>query len=139
MLLMKSFLPALLLLFSVSGQAASLQKEPYSPKRFEQLQASGQVILIDIYAPWCPTCQKQQIALEQYRMANPGKQFTILEVDYDTDREAVKFFHAPRQSTLLIYRGSQQHWFSVAETRPEVIAAELNNAINYQYKAKYAL
>jgi thioredoxin 1 len=45
----------------------------------------------------------------------------------------VRQFRAPRQSTLLLYRGNKQHWFAVAETRLEVISAEIIKAIDYNY------
>lgn len=123
---------SLALLLAISN-AHAVNKEPYTQARFDALQASGEVVLIDIYAPWCPTCAKQQKVFEQFTAENPDKKWTILVVDFDKDKEAVRQFRAPRQSTLLIYRGKMQHWFSVAETRSEVIFAELNKAINYKY------
>lgn len=132
------FAAAAFFLASLNAQADMLKKEPYSEKRFAQLQAANAVVVIDVYAPWCPTCKKQQELLAAYRKSNPSKAFTILEVDYDNDRAAVRFFKAPRQSTLLIYRGNKQHWFSVAETRAEAIAEALDKAIAYNYKAKHA-
>lgn len=122
------------LLFTV-GSAQALEKEAYSQARFEALQAAGEVVVIDVYASWCPTCKKQQEALEAYRSANPEKKFTILVVDFDKNKDLVRHFRAPRQSTLLIYKGTEQFWFSVAETRPDVIAAELDKAINFKPKS----
>ncbi len=113
----------------------ALEKEPYSHARFEALQAEGKVVLIDVYATWCSTCAKQQTVLEGYRKANPDKKFTILEIDFDKNKDLVRHFRAPRQSTLLIYKGKEQFWFSVAETRPDVIAAELDKAINFKPKS----
>jgi thioredoxin 1 len=116
------------------ANAHALDKEAFTQAKFDALQAEGAVVLIDVFAPWCPTCAKQQKAFEQYEAANPTKKFKILVVDFDKDKDVVRQFKAPRQSTLLIYRGKMQHWFSVAESRPEVIADELNKAINYNYK-----
>lgn len=122
------------LLLAVNSVQA-MEKEPYSQERFDALQKAGEVVLIDVYAPWCPTCKKQQEAIEAYRSGNPDKKFTILVVDFDKNKDIVRQFRAPRQSTLLIYKGSDQFWFSVAETRPEVIAAELDKAIAFKPKS----
>jgi len=133
---MKNFLKYMLssmALFLAFTNAYALDKEPFTQARFDALQAAGAVVLVDVYAPWCPTCRQQQKALEQYRANNPGKKFTILEVDYDKNKDVVRQFRAPRQATLLLYRGTTQHWFAVAESRPEVIAAELSKAIDYNY------
>lgn len=126
------FSAAALLFLSALTQAGD--KQPYDPALFLQLQAQGKVVLIDIYAPWCSTCKKQQKAIKAFLDKYPDKEVHILVVDYDNDKQAVKDFRAPRQSTLLIYRGEQQFWYSVAEFRPEVIESELLKAI--QFKAK---
>lgn len=121
-----------LLVFAISAHA--LEREPYTQERFEALQAAGEVVLVDIHADWCSSCAKQQAALEKYRAANPEKTFHILKVDFDQQKDLVRQFRAPRQSTFLLYKGNDQFWYSVAETRYEVIAAEIDKAL--QFKAK---
>jgi len=134
MLFLRKLLAILALLLTVTS-AHALQKETYTQERFDALQAAGQVVLVDIYADWCSTCKKQQEALAAYRAANPGKQFTILEVNFDKRKDLVRQFKAPRQSTMLIYKGNHQFWYSVAETRLEVISAELDKAIGAASKS----
>ena len=126
---MKQLIAALALTFAFAGNALALEKEPFTDARFAALQAAGEVVLIDVFADWCSTCKKQQEVLQQYRAANPDKTFYILEVNFDSDKQVVRQLRAPRQSTLLLYSGENQFWYSVAETRPEVIAAELDKAI----------
>lgn len=134
MTLLSKMATSLLLTFAFANVQA-LEKQAYTEERFDALQAAGEVVLIDVYASWCSTCAKQQAALEAYRKANPAKEFHILEVDFDKDKDLVRQFRAPRQSTLLLYKGKEQFWFSVAESRPEVIAAELDKAINFKPKS----
>ena len=129
----KVFASLLLMIMMASAQA--FDKEPYTQERFDELTAAGEVVLIDVYATWCPTCAKQQKAIAAYVEANPDNKFTILVVDFDDNKDLVRQFRAPRQSTLLLYKGSEQFWFSVAESRPEVIAAELDKAINFKSKS----
>ncbi|OUR71576.1 hypothetical protein A9Q78_09260 [Methylophaga sp. 41_12_T18] len=128
--LYKIFTPVFLLFMFASSQVFA--KEAYSQQRFDALQQAGEVVLVDVYAPWCPTCRQQQHAIEAYRKANPGKDFYVLVVDFDEDKHLVRQFRAPRQSTLLIYKNNERVWFSVAETRAEVIAKELDKAIGTQ-------
>lgn len=127
---MKPMLFALLLALSLPWTAWALDKEPFSPARFAALQAENHLVLIDISAPWCSTCAKQRDVLKAYRAAHPEVALHILDVDFDNDKEAVKHFRAPRQSTLLLYRGEEQLWFSVAETRKDAIFAALNQGAN---------
>lgn len=122
---MKRYFTALLLSL-LATTALALEKEPFSQARFAELQSQNAVVLIDVYADWCSTCKKQQEALQAYRQKNPDNGFHILTIDFDTQKDLVASFRAPRQSTLLLYKGEQQFWYSVAESRSDVIAAELN-------------
>tara|TARA_R110002072_G_scaffold136124_3_gene278327 strand:- start:32148 stop:32552 length:405 start_codon:yes stop_codon:yes gene_type:complete len=120
---------ATVMLFILSVPAMALEKEKFTMERFEALQQEGAVIMVDIFATWCPTCARQQEVIAEYRANNPDKVFHILEVDFDSQKEWVRHFRAPRQSTILLYAGEEQFWYSVAETRPEVIAAEIDKAV----------
>jgi len=124
---MKKYITALLLTL-LSTTALALEKEPFSTERFAQLQADGAVVMIDIHAEWCSTCKLQQQALQVYREKNPDNRFHILSIDFDSQKDLVRKFRAPRQSTLLLYKGESQFWYSVAETRRDVIAAEIDKA-----------
>jgi len=108
--------------------AACATSEPFSAERFEALQAENALILVDIHADWCPTCAKQQSALDAFEAEHPDLALHRLLVDFDQQKEWVKHFKAPRQSTLILFRGTEQKWFSVAETRPDAIAAAITAA-----------
>ncbi|MFA0811672.1 thioredoxin family protein [Microbulbifer epialgicus] len=129
MKVLRLLLPSLLvtsLLLTVPFASAG---EPFSEERFKELQAAKQPVLIDVRADWCPTCKKQGIILAQFQKDNPQCGLTILNVNFDKQKEWVKHFRAPRQSTLLLYRGDKQVWFSVAETRADVIRQNIFNSV----------
>ena len=107
---------------------AAAATEPFDEARFKALQAEGALVLVDVHATWCPTCAKQQQVLDDYEAARPAVKLHRLLVDFDSAKPWVIHFRAPRQSTLILYRGEQQQWFSVAETRPEVIFEALDKA-----------
>lgn len=115
-------------LLVLSGSASALEKERFSEARFQALQSQGAVVLIDIYATWCPTCAEQQKVLERYLQAHPDVPLHILEVNWDEDKQWVRAFRAPRQSTLILYRGEEQVWYAVAETREKAIFDAINAA-----------
>lgn len=117
-----------LVLLIMSGVSLALDKQPFDAERFAQLQQAGEVVLVDVFAPWCPTCKRQQALLAQWAEANPAQKLHVLVVDFDNDKANVTRFKAPRQSTLVLFQGATQQWFSVAETRYEVIEAALDEA-----------
>ena len=103
--------------------------EAFTEARFVELQAAGEFILIDIFATWCPTCAKQQKVLDAFRESHPDARLHMLQIDFDEQKEWVMHFKAPRQSTLILYKGEQQLWFSVAETNQKKIFEALNMAL----------
>jgi len=125
---MSRYLLAALTGLMLSSIGFALDAEPFTNQRFEALQAEGAVVLIDVWAPWCPTCRRQREILAEFQGEHPEVDITILEVSYDDDKDLVRRFRAPRQSTLLLFRGEEQLWFSVAETREAVIYEQLLGA-----------
>jgi thiol:disulfide interchange protein len=119
---------AVVLLAVAQTPAAASLSEPFSEARFNALQQEGALVLVDVAADWCPTCAKQAKAIQRYREARPAVPLHVLRVDFDAQKDWVKHFKAPRQSTLILYRGSEQVWFSVAETDADAIAAAIDAA-----------
>lgn len=120
----------LAVVLSAAGAAAQEpEKEPFTDERFTALQEEGAVILLDVFADWCPTCAGQQEILAEYQRQNPDAPLHILTIDFDDQKQEVRRFRAPRQSTLILYRGTEQLWFSIAETRQEKIFAALDEAL----------
>jgi thioredoxin 1 len=131
---MKKIVVALLaaVLLVPPSSASALEKEPFSPERFQALQAEGALVLVDIYATWCPVCRQQQEILAAYQAARPDVKLHVLEVDFDRHKDWVREFRAPRQSTLILFKGTEQRWYSVAESRRDAIFAALDEAAGRQ-------
>jgi thioredoxin 1 len=126
------FIPIALIALALGPGAAAAQeahsKAPFTPERFAELQEQNALVLLDVFATWCPTCARQQKVLADYREQHPDVPLHTLTIDFDQQKEFVRTYGAPRQSTLILYRGEERIWFSVAETRADVIFAELNKA-----------
>lgn len=118
---------ALAFLLPISPLQAQ-EKEEFTDDRFQELQEEEALILVDVWAEWCPTCGQQQEILATFQDEHPEVDFHILEVDFDERKDLVTRFEAPRQSTLILYRGDERLWFSVAETNRDVIFSRLLEA-----------
>lgn len=126
---LKTVLAMIGLAFAVNAVSADVEKTSFTEERFKALQEQeNTLILLDVHAEWCPTCAKQGEALAEYQAQNPEVPLTILNIDFDDQKKWVKHFKAPRQSTLILYRGEERLWFSVAETRKDVIFEALDEA-----------
>jgi thiol-disulfide isomerase/thioredoxin len=103
--------------------AAAAAPIAFDRAAFEQAQAADKRILVDIWAPWCPTCRAQEPIINAVAAARGNEDLIVFRVHFDDQKAEVRRFGAQRQSTLIAYRGSRETARSVADTNPERIAA----------------
>lgn len=115
------------LLTPVMVQAA--ETKPFDQKTFEAAQKAGKPILVEITAPWCPTCRAQKPILSQLTAQPKFKDLQVFEVDFDSQKDAVRGLKAQMQSTLIIFKGEREVGRSVGDTRRESIEDLLNKSI----------
>jgi thiol:disulfide interchange protein len=116
-------------LFAVAcAPAHAVPSEPYSTERLAALQAEGRTVLVDVHAPWCPTCRRQGEILTAALAEPEFKHIAVLTLDWDDQRDEARAHGAPRQSTLLLFRGGTKLGMQVAETDPAKIRAFLAQA-----------
>ena len=101
---------------SVSAASAQATYEAYSSERLASLQAEGRTVLVDVFADWCPTCRAQSVVLDVALLEPRYAGLAKLKVDWDDQRDAARALGAPRQSTLMLFRGGKRLTLSVAET-----------------------
>ena len=113
--LLRAFL--LILLAASAGLAeAGSRFEAFTPERFEALKAQGATVVVDVWAPWCPTCRNQAPKLEALLAEDAFSDYVGLKLHWDDQRVFAKQLGAPRQSTVFVFKGSEQRRMSVAET-----------------------
>ena len=110
------------LLMAVVTSPVFAAGQPYSDGAFAAAQAANKMIVVDVFKRGCPTCAAQQPALQEAQRRFPNAVF--FEVDYNNDRASVNKFRAVRQSTLIVYRGTQERARLVAETNQNRILSE---------------
>lgn len=102
--------------------------KPWDKSSFEALQAAGKPVVVHVHAAWCPTCKAQRPILAELVGGPPLKEFTVLEVDFDTQKDVLKALRVGAQSTLIVYRGRTEVARSVGDTSRDSIAAALRKA-----------
>jgi len=111
------------------GNAFADEAQPFTAEAFRAAQDSGKPVLVEIHASWCTTCAAQKPILSDLVADPKFKDMTILRVDFDTQKKAVRGFHAQVQSTLIVFKGTKEVARSVGETNRDAIAALLDKAI----------
>jgi len=125
----RSILFAALIAATGYAPAFATETRTYDPAAFAAAQKAGKPIFVAIDASWCPTCAKQRPILSEL-MADPKfKGLVYFVVDFDSQKDAVRFFGARTQSTLIAFKGERETGRSVGDTDRLSIAALLNKAL----------
>ena len=80
----------------------------YNQQEFDTLLAQGKTIVVHIHADWCGTCKAQDVQINAAMNASEFKDVAFLEVDYDVQRKALKFFNIKIQSTIIIFKNGKE-------------------------------
>ena len=116
----------LLASFIAAGFAApalAAEQIDYSPAAFDAALNSGKPVLVWIHASWCPTCKAQAPTLAKIEADPQYKDLTVVRVDFDSQKDAVKRFGARMQSTLIAFKDGKEIERSVGETDPAALSA----------------
>lgn len=115
--------------FSFSSQAIAMEKKAFDSKAFEAAQAANKPILVEVHAPWCPTCKAQAPILQKLTADPKFKDLQVFVVDFDTRKDVLRQFNVRQQSTLIVFKGKSEQGRSVGVTEEASIGALLNKAI----------
>jgi len=127
---MKSLLRWLFpLMFCLSAIAAQANWMPYSQATFDKLQAEGKPILVLVHAEWCPTCRAQAPIISSLLSQKEYQGITALRVDFDAQKNVVRAFRVPMQSTLIVFAGGKELGRSTGDTTKIGIESLLQKAL----------
>lgn len=114
---LKLLLTAAFLVTSFAAHAA----QPFTAKSFQDAQAAGKSILVDVTASWCPVCKVQRPIVEGLEKSNP--RLAVFEVDFDKAKDVLKQLGVQSQSTLIVFKGAKEVGRSTGATDPAAITA----------------
>ena len=110
-------------------ESFSAEAQAFTAEIFQQAQAAERPILVDISATWCPTCKAQAPIIESLASQDKFKDLLILKVDFDQQVDIVRQLGARSQSTLIVFRGTEEIDRSVGSTDPAQIETLLDEAM----------
>jgi thiol-disulfide isomerase/thioredoxin len=121
-------------LFAAAGlgwavTAQAVEPRPFEQRAFEAARKAGRPILVEITAPWCPTCKAQKPILSELMRQPKFSGLQVFEVDFDSQKDVVRSLRAQMQSTLITFKGEREVGRSVGDTRRDSIEALLDKAL----------
>src|SRR5262245_6614031 len=87
--------------------AVALDKAPFDAKAFEDAQAAGKPILVEVTAPWCPTCKAQAPILARLSSTPKFKDMLRFNIDFDSQKDLLRKFTVRVQRTMIAFKGEQ--------------------------------
>lgn len=126
-MLLKSFKTLIASAFLVGMSLAAQAAQPFDAAAFKQAQAAGKPILVDVTAPWCPTCKKQGPIVQEIEKSTPN--LVVYEVDFDSSKDVLKQFRVQSQSTLIVFKGANEVGRSTGDTNPASIKALVSKGL----------
>ena len=90
----------------------------FSQQEFEHLIKEGKPVVLDISAPWCPTCKAQKPIIDALMKQPAYKDVTLMTIDFDSAKPTLKTFKVNSQSTLIAFKGDKEVGRSVGDTTP---------------------
>jgi len=116
-------------LLLAGAPAQAFQTKAFDAASFKAAQSAGDSILVDVFAPWCPTCKAQQQVFDTLKDKPEYAKVTVFKVDFDNQPDVVKSFGARAQSTLIAYKGTAETGRSAGDTNPQSIEALLASTL----------
>jgi len=111
------------------GSATFAMDQKFDQKAFEAAQTAGKPILIEVTAPWCPTCKAQAPILSKLMGEARFKNLASFKIDFDSQKDLLKKFNVQRQSTLIVFKGKQEAGRSTGDTNAGSIEQLLDKSI----------
>lgn len=113
----------------LSTAALAGAKSPFTPGSFEAANKAGKPILVEVTAPWCPTCKAQAPILGELAAQPRFKDLQTFSVDFDSQKDVLKSLNVQMQSTLIVFKGGKEVGRSIGDTRKDGIEALLSKAL----------
>ncbi len=113
----------------LSAAAFAAEPTPFDRAAFVAAQKAGKPILIEVTAPWCPTCKAQAPILSELRSQPKFSSLITFYVDFDSGKEVLRQFKVQRQSTLIVFKGAKEVGRSTGDTQRAPIEQLLSKAL----------
>ena len=127
----RHFLAGLTLTIALMASAplAAMEKKPFDAKAFEAAQAAGQPILVEVTAPWCPTCKAQAPILAKLGGQPKFQNVARFDIDFDSQKDLLRKFNVRMQSTLIVFKGTKEMARSTGDTNAGSIERLLEKSL----------
>ena len=96
---------------------------------FKKAQDSGQTVVVDFHATWCPTCAKQEPVLAKLIGESEFKNVAAFVADYDSSSDLKRQMKVTSQSTVVVFKGNREVARSTGVTNEDELRSLLKKGL----------
>jgi thiol:disulfide interchange protein len=111
------------------ADAHAAERRAYESTAFRAAIESGQAVLVHVTAPWCAECKLQKPIVAALTAQPEYGHLMIFDVDFDSQKDALRALNVQTQSTLIVYRNKAETTRAVGITQRGAIEAVLRKAL----------
>ena len=119
-----------LTLTALASVALAGEVKPFTQQDFDTLTQAGKPVVLDISAPWCPTCKAQAPIVDALTKDPAYKDVTLLTIDFDSSKPTLKTFKVSQQSTLIAFKGDKEVARSTGDTTQAGLESLVKKSVN---------
>ena len=98
-------------------------------KKLNELKADRGVALVEMYASWCPHCQRMMPIVADIKSLFEGKA-NVYQFDIDENQELANELGVESIPTFILYKDGEEVWRASGEMDGSVIASHIQEALN---------
>jgi thioredoxin 1 len=98
---------------------------------FNELIAGDVPVLVEIFATWCPHCQRMMPRIEELKK-RMGKRLKVVQLDIDSsaNRAPIDRFRVEGVPTFILFKGGRQVWRDSGERTVDELAATIGGFVD---------
>ena len=100
-------------------------EDKLSAAEYQKLTASGRIVVIDFYAPWCGPCKYMEPMLQELAEENKGK-VEVVRINIDDNRNLIRSMDISEIPVVKIYKNGKEEWSRVGVFEKRIIKKQLN-------------
>lgn len=101
------------------------EKEENREARHQQALETGNVVMAEFYASWCPHCQRMMPVVEEFKKANEGK-VEVVQINIEEEASLADGYTVESIPTFILLRNGEPVWRQSGELSVERLQEALD-------------
>lgn len=94
------------------------EKEFDREMRHESILKSGELVMAEFYASWCPHCQRMMPVVEEFKRLAEGR-VQVVQIDIEEEADLANFYTIETIPTFILLRRGETLWRQSGELTVE--------------------